>query len=220
MLIPPAYLSSFSTWNSRLEQSCFTPVVLAFHWRHPNFQRVQILWSSNFGSPWKTTEWLHTQENQKPRQRVMLQRTEFIWSQTLLILCARRREEHKCYMCDGLFYTKGQIFELNVTTASGLGQPCSLWFMGGRVLNGCRGSAFCSRKHWTQQLHPAQHQNRFHHSSFLEVSLGNIHTLNIMQCPRSYDEGWVSVLYSRLRAVPQNWEKRRAAALLALPIAH
>lgn len=123
MLIPPAYLSCFSTWNSRLEQSCFTPVVLAFHWRHPNFQRIQILWSSNFGSPWKTTEWLHTQENQKPRQRVMLQRTEFIWSQTLLILCARRREEHKCYMCDGLFYTKGQIFELNVTTASGLGQP-------------------------------------------------------------------------------------------------
>lgn len=59
------------------------------------------------------------QENQKARHKVMLQRTAFIWSQraTLLILCARRRE------CDGLFYTKGQIFELNVTTASGLGQP-------------------------------------------------------------------------------------------------
>lgn len=125
MLISPAYLSCFSTWNSRLEQSCFTLVVLAFHRRHPNFQRVQMLWSSNFGSPWKTTEWLHMQENQKPRHKVMLQRTEFIRSQsaTLLILCARRREEHKCYMCDGLFYTKGQIFELNVTTASGLGQP-------------------------------------------------------------------------------------------------
>lgn len=108
----------FKTWTI-----LFYPGGISFSLKTPKFSKNTNTLEFKFGSPWKTTEWLHTQENQKPRQRVMLQRTEFIWSQTLLILCARRREEHKCYMCDGLFYTKGQIFELNVTTASGLGQP-------------------------------------------------------------------------------------------------
>lgn len=122
MLIPPAYLSCFSTWNSRLEQSCFTPVVLAFHWRHPNFQRIQILWSSNLAVREKQQSDC-TRRKIKSLGREWCCREPSSYGLRLCLSCVHAEERNTSAMCDGLFYTKGQIFELNVTTASGLGQP-------------------------------------------------------------------------------------------------
>lgn len=42
---------------------------------------------------------------------------------TLSNLCKRLCVSMRSYMCDGLFYNTGQIFKLNVTTASGLNKP-------------------------------------------------------------------------------------------------